>query len=175
MEIQKEDCTYTASYWYVHLFKTAFLPQFYLVFIRQSVRYVLVVTLGRNGFVYICSLDSHKNSRVITLTPCYTTLIRYFTFSNENVWWLCDSVKKKFPEEIQYCYCVYISNEQRAVRICKKKNVLIFKKSFFPLINLICIVLFLFLKDPDLETKSKSSTRWTSCMGQYTILQDLFF
>lgn len=28
MEIQKEDCTYTASYWYVHLFKTAFLPQF---------------------------------------------------------------------------------------------------------------------------------------------------
>lgn len=34
MEIKKEDCTYTASYWYVHLFKTAFLPQFYLVFIR---------------------------------------------------------------------------------------------------------------------------------------------
>lgn len=133
MEIQKEDCTYTASYWYVHLFKTAFLPQFYLVFIRQSVRYVLVVTLGRNRFVYICSLDSHKNSRVITLTPCYTTLIRYFTFSNENVWWLCESVKKKFPEEIQYCYCVYISNEQRAVRICKKQC-FDFKKNHFSLL-----------------------------------------
>lgn len=142
MEIQKEDCTYTASYWYVHLFKTAFLPQFYLVFIRQSVRYVLVVTLGRNRFVYICSLDSHNNSRVITLTPCYTTLIRYFTFSNENVWWLCDSVKKKFPEEIQYCYCVYISNEQRAVRICKK-NVLQFLKIIFPSykFNLHCLIL----------------------------------
>lgn len=34
MEIQKEDYTYTASYWYVHLFKTAFLLPFYLVFIR---------------------------------------------------------------------------------------------------------------------------------------------
>lgn len=144
MEIQREDCTYTASYWYVHLFKTAFLPHFYIVFICQSVRYVLVVTLGRNRFVYICSLDSHKNSRVITLTLVIQHLIRYFIFSNENVWWLCDSVKKKFPEKIQYCYCVYISNEQRAVRICKKKNVLIFQKSFFPFINLICIVLFLF-------------------------------
>lgn len=68
--------------------------------------------------------------------------------------------------------CLHI--ERTEGRTCKKKNVLIFKKSFFPLINLICIVLFLFLKDPDLETKSKSSTRWTSCMGQYTILQDLF-
>lgn len=171
MEIQKEDCTDTASYWYVHLFKTAFLPYFYIVFIRQSVRYVLVVTLGRNRFVYICSLDSHKNSRVITLTLVIQHLTRYFTFSNENVWWLCDSVKKKFPEEIQYCYCVYIS---RGPYVFVKNNVLIFKKSFFPLINLICIVLFLFLKDPDLETESKSSTRWTSCMGQYTILQDVF-
>nr|XP_019918802.2 protein N-terminal glutamine amidohydrolase [Crassostrea gigas] len=43
------------------------------------------------------------------------------SYCNENVWWLCDSVKKKFPEEIQYCYCVYISNEQRATPIWKQK------------------------------------------------------
>lgn len=68
----------------------------------------------------------------------------YLIFSNENVWWLCDSVKKKFPEEIQYCYSVYISNKQRVVRICKKEHVLIFYNHCCVLLNLIYIVLFLF-------------------------------
>lgn len=47
-----------------------------------------------------------------TYTSCYC---------EENVWWLCDLVKNKFPEEIQKCYAVFISNNQRTIPIWKQK------------------------------------------------------
>lgn len=111
---------------------------------------------------------------MITLTPCYTTLIRYFTFSNENVWWLCDSVKKKFPEEIQYCYCVYISNEQRAVRICKKQC-FDFKKIIFPSykFNLHCLILV--FKRPRFGNRKQVINKMDKLYGSVYNITTYFF
>jgi len=47
-----------------------------------------------------------------TYTPCYC---------EENVWKLCDSVRKEFPSEIDYCHVAFISNQKRMVPMWRQK------------------------------------------------------
>lgn len=42
-------------------------------------------------------------------------------FSEENVWKLCEQVKKSNPSELSKCYAVYVSNEGRTVPLWRQK------------------------------------------------------
>lgn len=42
-------------------------------------------------------------------------------FSEENVWKLCEQVKKTRPAELSKCYAVFISNEGRTVPLWRQK------------------------------------------------------
>lgn len=48
-------------------------------------------------------------------------LIFFFIFSEENVWKLCEQVKKSNPSELSKCYAVYVSNEGRTVPLWRQK------------------------------------------------------
>lgn len=41
--------------------------------------------------------------------------VYYYYFSEENVWCLCDRIRDKYPDRLHNCYCVFISNNKRAV------------------------------------------------------------
>lgn len=41
--------------------------------------------------------------------------------SEENVWKLCEQVKKTRPAELSKCYAVYVSNEGRTVPLWRQK------------------------------------------------------
>lgn len=42
-------------------------------------------------------------------------------FSEENVWKLCEQVKKSCPTELSNCYAVFVSNEGRTVPLWRQK------------------------------------------------------
>lgn len=42
-------------------------------------------------------------------------------FSEENVWKLCEQVKKTRPTELAKCYAVFVSNEGRTVPLWRQK------------------------------------------------------
>lgn len=44
-----------------------------------------------------------------------------FIFSEENVWKLCEQVKKTHPNELSKCYAVFVSNERRTVPLWRQK------------------------------------------------------
>lgn len=41
--------------------------------------------------------------------------------SEENVWKLCEQVKKQNPNELSKCYAVFVSNERRTVPLWRQK------------------------------------------------------
>ncbi|XP_060064684.1 protein N-terminal glutamine amidohydrolase-like [Ylistrum balloti] len=48
-----------------------------------------------------------------TYTSCYC---------EENVWKLCEHVKEKNPDRLAYCYCVFISNENKQIPLWHQKS-----------------------------------------------------
>lgn len=42
-------------------------------------------------------------------------------YSEENVWKLCEQVKKTRPTELAKCYAVFVSNEGRTVPLWRQK------------------------------------------------------
>lgn len=44
-----------------------------------------------------------------------------FRSSEENVWKLCEQVKKQNPNELSKCYAVFVSNERRTVPLWRQK------------------------------------------------------
>lgn len=44
-----------------------------------------------------------------------------FVYSEENVWKLCEQVKRTRPEELSKCYAVFVSNEGRTVPLWRQK------------------------------------------------------
>jgi hypothetical protein len=46
-------------------------------------------------------------------TPCYC---------EETVWKLCDSIRKDFPSELDYCHVAFISNPKRMVPMWRQKS-----------------------------------------------------
>jgi protein N-terminal glutamine amidohydrolase len=44
-----------------------------------------------------------------------------FHSSEENVWKLCEQVKKQNPNELSKCYAVFVSNERRTVPLWRQK------------------------------------------------------
>lgn len=58
--------------------------------------------------------------------------------SEENVWKLCEQVKKTRPAELSKCYAVYVSNEGRTVPLWRQKagrgddKVVIWVSNIFP-------------------------------------------
>lgn len=50
---------------------------------------------------------------------CY--IISCFHSSEENVWKLCEQVKKQNPNELSKCYAVFVSNERRTVPLWRQK------------------------------------------------------
>lgn len=47
--------------------------------------------------------------------------MQLFIFSEENVWKLCEQVKKTHPNELSKCYAVFVSNERRTVPLWRQK------------------------------------------------------
>ena len=45
----------------------------------------------------------------------------FYIYSEENVWKLCEQVKKTRPSELSKCYAVYVSNEARTVPLWRQK------------------------------------------------------
>lgn len=45
----------------------------------------------------------------------------FFSCSEENVWKLCEQVKKTRPEELSKCYAIFVSNEGRTVPLWRQK------------------------------------------------------
>lgn len=54
-------------------------------------------------------------NRVLILRNCF------FFSSEENVWKLCEQVKRTRPEELVKCYAVFVSNEGRTVPLWRQK------------------------------------------------------
>lgn len=44
-----------------------------------------------------------------------------YSCSEENVWKLCEQVKKSNPTELSKCYAVFVSNEGRTVPLWRQK------------------------------------------------------
>lgn len=42
--------------------------------------------------------------------------------SEENVWKLCDTIRKDFPSELDYCHVAFISNPKRMVPMWRQKS-----------------------------------------------------
>jgi len=57
----------------------------------------------------MCLLNIHHISLIISI------------FSEENVWKLCEQVKKLYPNELSKCYAVFVSNERRTVPLWRQK------------------------------------------------------
>lgn len=51
---------------------------------------------------------------------CFLLLCRFYS-SEENVWKLCEQVKKQNPNELSKCYAVFVSNERRTVPLWRQK------------------------------------------------------
>ncbi|XP_022286355.2 protein N-terminal glutamine amidohydrolase-like isoform X1 [Crassostrea virginica] len=47
-----------------------------------------------------------------TYTSCYC---------EENVWFLCNTVQNKHPDDIHGCFCIFISNERRAIPLWRQR------------------------------------------------------
>lgn len=65
--------------------------------------------------IYVC----------ILIHTTYLSLFYFFLYfcicSEENVWKLCEQVKKTRPAELAKCYAVYVSNEGRTVPLWRQK------------------------------------------------------
>lgn len=52
----------------------------------------------------------------LTQHACWSNnFFSLYYYSEENVWFLCNTVQNKHPDDIHGCFCIFISNERRAV------------------------------------------------------------
>jgi hypothetical protein len=71
--------------------------------------------------------------------------------SEENVWKLCEQVKKQNPNELSKCYAVFVSNERRTVPLWRQKagrgedKLVVWVSHNFTFSFLRCTTFFLFL------------------------------
>ncbi|XP_062579206.1 protein N-terminal glutamine amidohydrolase-like [Saccostrea cucullata] len=42
-------------------------------------------------------------------------------YCEENVWCLCDKIQKEYPDKIEKCYCIFISNKKRAIPFWRQR------------------------------------------------------
>ncbi|XP_048729630.1 protein N-terminal glutamine amidohydrolase-like [Ostrea edulis] len=57
-------------------------------------------------------MDLEIKKEESTYTSCYC---------EENVWCLCDRIRDKYPDRLHNCYCVFISNNKRAIPLWRQK------------------------------------------------------
>lgn len=65
--------------------------------------------------VYVCGFPFVFRVRVLVSSA------RALSLSEENVWKLCEQVKKTRPSELSKCYAVFVSNEGRTVPLWRQK------------------------------------------------------
>lgn len=61
-----------------------------------------------------------KNEYIVMPNNLIITFLLY-PFSEENVWKLCEQVKKTRIDELSKCYAVFVSNEGRTVPLWRQK------------------------------------------------------
>ena len=65
----------------------------------------------------------HTHSSLVSSHSFSLNFLSHFISfcSEENVWKLCEQVKKMYPNELSKCYAVFVSNERRTVPLWRQK------------------------------------------------------
>ncbi|OWF40932.1 protein N-terminal glutamine amidohydrolase-like isoform X1 [Mizuhopecten yessoensis] len=61
-------------------------------------------------------------SKVVDLIPTADKCTYTSCYCEENVWKLCEHVKGNNPDRLAYCYCMFISNENKQIPLWYQKS-----------------------------------------------------
>ncbi|KAF0313260.1 Protein N-terminal glutamine amidohydrolase [Amphibalanus amphitrite] len=67
------------------------------------------------------AMESPERQKIKAILPPAKECTHTLHYCEENVWLLCQHVQDKYPQELPYCYAVFISNQNQTVPLWRQR------------------------------------------------------